>query len=1055
MSTNRIDLALSEMAIPELVNKVRAGTLVESVSTAPVPGPNRENPRRLVRLAFLYEREAVSTFSSVPQFNIDARQKLVRLFDSAYSCWVAIARLIDAAVENKELAAELADDPIPLELNIAFRIAVSGVLAQRTPDTRLELRRFQFDRLSIAPAWRDRVARRVFSAFSLLVRKANGWQDVGQALAMISELRELQAANESAYLDTERSRNKETPAALELVALYHLAQTVTVTGSYLRDGADSLTQTTVRLDRHKDRAVEAFDSVGQSTSSNLAELLWMGCRQLVQNSLWTHVSGLGERVRQFARTAASEARLQPVIELWPSQQDALRRNLLDPYKRAVLVEMPTSAGKTLLAKFSIVQTQALNPNGAIAYIVPTRALVNQVTVDLRDSFRELQLRVEQAVPAFELDPTEERLLRDKPHILVTTPEKLDLLIRKEHPAVADLSLVIADEAHNIRDEGRGARLELLLGTIKRDKPGSRFLLLSPFLPNDEELVNWLGDDRAAPPISVRWRPGNKIVGLITLADRGKNRKLVLQTVPAADNTDIPPGMQVLLGPGTNVKKTLQGLTCATTRTMAPQGAVLVLCEGPGTAMTRAREIAEEMTPLPESKKRDLVCRYLQAEMGRPSGLVNLINRGVVYHHSGLSQDARWLLESLIRAGEVQVVCGTTTLAQGVNFPIRTVLIETLKKGNADLTYQDFWNIAGRAGRTLMDAVGMVGFPAVDKNREAAFREFLKGEALEITSQLTSLLTRVDEISGAFNLNTVFAWPQLSALLQFLAHAVRMSAGESAVSEVEDILRSSLVYHQASRQSKEAVQNLVRLCKAYVLQVQGSKALIAIADQTGFATPSVLQLLARKSTSEELTNPANWSPGRLFGSNLQPLTERVIAIAALPEIRLGQTKGQPFSPERVAAILRDWVHGENLNTLATRYLVDPNESDPDRRVMNFARYLFSTLIGKASWGFGALETVCLAGNDQNVWESVGHVPSMIFFGVRRKEAVWLRMVGVPRVVANGLADVWVNTRTKEPESYDDLRSWVGSLSDDQWRNAIPSGSPLAPDDIRQIWNDFTT
>ena len=219
--------------------------------------------------------------------------------------------------------------------SIWFTRISSGVLAQRTPDTRLELRRFQFDRLSEAPTWRDRVARRVFSAFALLVRKANGWQDVGKALAMISELRELQATNESAYLYTERSRNKETPAAVELVALYHLAQTVTVTGSYLRDGEDSLTQTNVRLDRHKDRAVEAFDSIGHSTSSNLAELLWIGCRQLVQNSLWTHVSGLGERVRQvhgFFRAKPLLADLEnavvPFVRLVGSFRAAYRKFLV-------------------------------------------------------------------------------------------------------------------------------------------------------------------------------------------------------------------------------------------------------------------------------------------------------------------------------------------------------------------------------------------------------------------------------------------------------------------------------------------------------------------------------------------------------------------------------------------------------------------------------------------------------------------------------------------------------------------------------------------------------
>jgi hypothetical protein len=1053
MTPNRLDSALSELEIPELLDKVRAASIVQSVSDSPTGGPHRNNPAQLARLAFLYEREAASKYDS---FIHGQSSDYAAQFSLAYSCWLAIAKLLDSDACRRIFSSELAQDSISLDLNIAFRLSVAGVLAQRTPDTRFELRRFSLsDEIIGDVAWRAQVQNRVFAAFTLLVRKANGWTDIDNALRMIGDLRGLQAQSESRYLDAERDRGNEAPAAVELVGLYHLAQIVTLTGDYLRRETDSLTQTFVRLDRHKDRAIEAFDAAGRETPRHLTELLWIGCRQLVQNSIWTHISGLGERIREFATSIAGQNRPQPVIELWPSQQDALRRNLLDPYKRAVLVEMPTSAGKTLLAKFSIVQTQALNPNGVIVYVVPTRALVNQVTMDLRDSFRDLKLRVEQTVPAFELDPTEERLLASKPHILVTTPEKLDLLIRKNHTSTTELALVIADEAHNIREEGRGARLELLLGMIKRERPGARFLLMSPFLPNDKELVHWLGDDRAAEPILLHWRPGNKVVGVVTLGGKGQNKKLILRTVPAADNTDVPAGLEVSLGSGKDVAKTLKGITSAAARTIVAQGAVLILCEGPGTAMTRARQIADDLPVLPDSPTRDVVCRYLESEIGRPSGLTGLLKRGVAYHHSGLSQEARWLVESLIRKSEVQIVCGTTTLAQGVNFPIRAVLVETLKKGDTDLSYQDFWNIAGRAGRTLMDAVGVVGFPAMNKNKEGEFISFLKGEALEITSQLSALLARVEEIGDNFSLNTVYKWPQLSSLLQFLAHAAKVSGGDNVAAEVEDLLRSSLVYHQAQRQGRDTVGRLVRLCKAYVQQVRSEKSLLALADQTGFATPSVLQLLARKSGNKELATASNWTPQRLFGLDLQPLTARVAAIASLPEIRLGQGKGQPFNPERVAAILRDWVSGETLDTLSRRHLLNPEETDPDRRVMNFTKYLFSTLIGRASWGFGALETVCLAGIESKEWEAVGHIPSMIFFGVRRKEAVWLRMVGVPRIVANGLADVWTQSRSGEPESYDDLRGWVNSLTDDQWNRAIPAGAPLRPSDARQLWSEFTT
>ena len=178
---------------------------------------------------------------------------------------------------------------------------------------------------------------------------------------------------------------------------------------------------------------------------------------------------------------------------------------------AVGVQMPTSAGKTLLAEFSIVQALALNPSSTVAYIVPTRALVTQVTKRLRSDIQTTDSQgrnvvVEAAVPVFELDPTEDAMLSHRPDVLVTTPEKLTLLVRSGHPVVRDLALVVVDEAHHISDPSRGPRLELLLATLKRERGTScHFLLLTPFLPNADELARWLGGaDYAA--ISVDWRP---------------------------------------------------------------------------------------------------------------------------------------------------------------------------------------------------------------------------------------------------------------------------------------------------------------------------------------------------------------------------------------------------------------------------------------------------------------------------------------------------------------------------------------------------------------------
>ncbi|MCC7178930.1 MAG: hypothetical protein IT177_11125 [Acidobacteria bacterium] len=73
------------------------------------------------------------------------------------------------------------------------------------------------------------------------------------------------------------------------------------------------------------------------------------------------------------------------------------------------------------------------------------------------------------------------------------------------------------------------------------------------------------------------------------------------------------------------------------------------------------------------------------------------------HHGDISQEAREVLEGLVRHGSVRCVICTSTLAEGVNFPIRTlVLYSVQRRGRAGetehLLARDIKNLVGRAGR---------------------------------------------------------------------------------------------------------------------------------------------------------------------------------------------------------------------------------------------------------------------------------------------------------------------------------------------------------------------
>lgn len=188
---------------------------------------------------------------------------------------------------------------------------------------------------------------------------------------------------------------------------------------------------------------------------------------------------MNSRVTEFVRELVKRGRGERALfDVLPPQRRTLaERGLLGSSRRAVVVSLPTSSGKTLIALFRMLQAlnQFEDRKGWVAYLAPTRALVNQVTRQLRRDFEPLGLLVERASPAMVIDGVEAGMLMEsrdetKFRILVATPEKFDLMLRQdwEEKIGRPLSLVVVDEAHTIQQGERGLRLELLLATIDLD-----------------------------------------------------------------------------------------------------------------------------------------------------------------------------------------------------------------------------------------------------------------------------------------------------------------------------------------------------------------------------------------------------------------------------------------------------------------------------------------------------------------------------------------------------------------------------------------------------------
>ena len=365
--------------------------------------------------------------------------------------------------------------------------------------------------------WDRMLLYRLFDCWVRLFRK-QGWDDLDRIREIIAGLRDAQNVHESRRLQND-SEAVDRLIALRLAALYNWAKGTEILATYALQGEPGDPFGT--LDKHFEAGIKAAAASGDAQHEVMLRWLHATARVMVTNSLWWATRTVNSKTSDFVRALAHREH-RAMFELLPPQRAALlEQGLLDQAKTAIVVDMPTSGGKTLLAQFRILQ--ALNQfridEGWVVYVAPTRALSAQITRRLRTDFEPIGVRVEQLTAAVEVDAFEEELLAERDEkfdILVATPEKLSLVIRNKR-VDRPLALVVMDEAHNLESEGRGLRIELLLATVKRDCPRANFLLLMPYVEGTDAVARWLAQDvDAGNAISlgaVPWKPNERIIGL--------------------------------------------------------------------------------------------------------------------------------------------------------------------------------------------------------------------------------------------------------------------------------------------------------------------------------------------------------------------------------------------------------------------------------------------------------------------------------------------------------------------------------------------------------------
>ncbi len=406
-------------------------------------------------------------------------------------------------------------------------------------------------------------------------------------------------------------------------------------------------------------------------------------------------------------------------KLYEPQAYSVDAGILDG--TSVLVSAPTASGKTLIAMLGML-AHLPKHKSKIVYLSPLRALAAEKFTEFKKLEKiNLGRKIKVGISTGDFDSVEDKL--ENSDILVLTNEKMDALMRFGQSWISEIGLVIVDEIHLIGDEGRGPTLEMVLTRLKSGLIGKipQIIALSATITNSDELAEWLDCEH----VESTWRPVPLSEAVYDdFSVTNQDRQTYDVSFDYVGSSTIGLGVD-------SVKNGGQGLLFANTRTSA---AKLAVDSGPPIEKTLSKNELNELLKI--SKK--ILANNEHTQLVKKLAFV--VKQGVAFHHAGLNQKCREIIETEFRSGKIKLLSATPTLAAGVNLPARRVVISSVLRynsqygGNVPISVLEYKQLCGRAGRPQYDDEGesiIIG----KNNQELLLERYVDGEPEPIESKI--------------------------------------------------------------------------------------------------------------------------------------------------------------------------------------------------------------------------------------------------------------------------------------------------------------------------------
>lgn len=627
-----------------------------------------------------------------------------------------------------------------------------------------------------------------------------------------------------------------------------------------------------------------------------------------------------------------------IKEFNPAQKAVIESGYLED-KSNYIISIPTASGKTVLGILPALKT-ILNGGKAI-YAAPLLSIQNEKVKEFK-AFEEHGIKVGKHPSNSDLS--------------VMVFESFDALTRFSWNVLREVDTLIIDEFHMIGEYSRGPTLESAITRAKIINPSLRIIALSATLKNIDEIEQWL--DGKTVEHDYRPVPLNKEVLDAEMFNTKNKNDVIVKIVEKA------------------IEDNSQALSFVSTRRFTESLATYV-----------AKKIDKKTTKEQKQKFKQVADKLLEVPKKKGSlptttclKLAEAAEKGVVFHHAGLFNEQKEIIEDEFRNGNILMITATPSLMYGVNLPSKYVVIRDhtrwTSNGPASIPVFDYEQMSGRAGRPQYDDVGYSYLVA--KTMDEAFdleARYVNGEIeltnsklidnkdaiyKQIIAQIASSLSKnLDDLNDFFG-KTLYGFQMKNN------PSMSMFAQDSLNWELESALEFLL-------------QNGIIRATPEGLKTTDFGNLIA---KSNYAVETAVKIKEYVSTMEKL-NPA----------------EMIYALAETPDLPLISFKGRKSkdpvrdklsecglfavdigNPEATAVSLIEWIDERNEYEIENAYNV---YSASTRR----SAYDASRLVKFAK------NTLEVLGNYSNL-KDMDYLSARLYYGV--KEDIIPLVVGVKRL-----------------------------------------------------------